>query len=584
MNARLDPGAVPVAEQAAAAPAQPVLQIEGLDIRLPVGADRALAVQGASLTLQPGQTLCVVGESGSGKSMIANAIMGLLPGRRSTPGRPKGTDSPSGGQAPHSGALGGVGVVPVGGRILFQGEDLLALSEAQLRTLRGRRIGMVFQEPMTALNPVMRIGDQIAEVFDAHVALPAAEKRQRILAALADVGLPEPETLIDSYPFRLSGGQRQRVMIACAMAMEPALLICDEPTTALDVTTQAQILALIRDLQHRRGTAVLFITHDFGVVSEIADHVVVMQTGRVVEQGPVGQVLRAPQHAYTRQLIAAIPQGRARLPDAAAEDEPHVLQVQDLRKTYVTGRGLFSRGRRVEAAKGVSFTLRRGQTLGLVGESGSGKSTVGRCLVGLSPFEDGRILFKGRSLLPGASGMRQAGGKIQMVFQDPNASLNPRHRIGPAIAAGPIAQGVSKAEAQVRMHELLALVGLGAEAADRFPHEFSGGQRQRICIARALALQPELLVADEPVSALDVSVQAQVLKLFAEVRQRFQLAMVFITHDLRVAGEMCDHIAVMQRGEIVEYGATAQVLADPQHAYTRALIAAVPKLTAGSAA
>ena len=538
--------------QPAAAADAPVLAIDGLDIRLPAGADRALAVQGASLQLRAGQTLCVVGESGSGKSMIANAIMGLLPGPQ---------------------------VAPVAGRILFQGQDLLQLDEAGLRQLRGSRIGMVFQEPMTALNPVMRIGEQIGEVFDAHLRLPAAEKRQRILAALADVGLPDPALLIDSHPFRLSGGQRQRVMIACAMALEPALLICDEPTTALDVTTQAQILALIRGLQHRRGMAVLFITHDFGVVSEIADQVVVMQTGCIVEAGDVQQVLRAPRNAYTRQLIAAIPQGRARQPvgDAGA---PLVLQVQDLCKTHVTGRGLFSRGRRVEAAKDVSFDLRQGQTLGLVGESGSGKSSVGRCLVGLSPFESGRILFKGRSLLSGGPLMRQSGGKIQMVFQDPNASLNPRQKVGAAIAAGPIAQGVPVHEAQARCRELLALVGLGAEAADRWPHEFSGGQRQRICIARALAMQPELLVADEPVSALDVSVQAQVLKLFAEVRQRFQLAMVFITHDLRVAGEMCDHIAVMQRGRVVEHGPAAEVLTNPRHAYTQALINAVPRLAA----
>ncbi|SDP82699.1 peptide/nickel transport system ATP-binding protein [Paracidovorax cattleyae] len=532
----------------------PVLDIQGLDIRLPQGGDRTLAVQGASLQLLPGQTLCVVGESGSGKSMIANAIMGLLP-------------------RPH--------VEPVAGRILFDGHDLLQLSETQLRALRGRRMGMVFQEPMTALNPVMRIGEQIAEVFDAHVSLPAAEKRQRILAALADVGLPEPEVLIDSYPFRLSGGQRQRVMIACALVLEPALLICDEPTTALDVTTQAQILKLIRELQQRKGTAVLFITHDFGVVSEIADQVVVMQTGQVVESGPASAVLARPQHAYTRKLIAAIPDGRVRQPvqDRAIE---RVLQVQDLHKTYVTGGSLFRKGRRVEAARGLSFDLRLGETLGLVGESGSGKSTVGRCIVGLAPFDSGRILFRGRTLQSGEQFRQQAQGKIQMVFQDPYASLNPRHRIGAAIAQGPIAQGLPRDQAMARAMELLELVGLKPDAADRFPHEFSGGQRQRIGIARALAMEPQLLVADEPVSALDVSVQAQVLKLFAEVRERFQLAMVFITHDLRVAGEMCDHIAVMQRGEIVEYGETAKVLADPQHAYTRTLIEAQPRLSAAA--
>ncbi len=529
----------------------PVLEIEGLDIRLPAGADRALAVQGASLQLMPGQTLCVVGESGSGKSMIANAIMGLLP-------------------RPH--------VEPVAGRILLDGQDLLQLNEQQLRTLRGRRMGMVFQEPMAALNPVMRIGEQIAEVFDAHVRLPAAEKRQRILAALADVGLPDPELLIDSYPFRLSGGQRQRVVIACALVMEPALLICDEPTTALDVTTQAQILKLIRELQQRKGTAVLFITHDFGVVSEIADHVVVMQTGQIVEAGPAAAVLARPQHAYTRKLIGAIPQGR--MPERATERDAHrVLQVENLRKTYVTGGSLLRKGRRVEAARDLTFDLRRGETLGLVGESGSGKSTVGRCIVGLTPFDSGRVLFQGRALQSGAQFRAQSQGKIQMVFQDPYASLNPRHRIGAAIAQGPIAQGLPKDQAMARAIELLQLVGLGPEAANRFPHEFSGGQRQRIGIARALAMEPQLLVADEPVSALDVSVQAQVLKLFAEVRQRFQLAMVFITHDLRVAGEMCDHIAVMQRGQIVEYGETAKVLANPQHAYTRTLIEAQPRLT-----
>jgi peptide/nickel transport system ATP-binding protein len=531
-------------------PVQPVLEVVDLSICLPSGADRALAVEGASLSVLPGQTLCVVGESGSGKSMIANSVMGLLP-------------------QPH--------VRPVGGKVLFEGIDLLALTEPQMRELRGRRIGMVFQEPMTALNPVMRIGEQIGEVFDAHMNVPTDEKRKRILAALADVGLPEPELLIDAYPFRLSGGQRQRVMIACALILEPVLLICDEPTTALDVTTQAQILKLVRELQQRRGTAVLFITHDFGVVSEIADQVVVMQTGKVVEAGPARDVLQAPQHPYTRKLIDAIPTGTATR-GPSTSDAPFVLQVQDLCKTYRSGNGLFKRGRAVQAAKDISFDLRRGETLGVVGESGSGKSSVGRCLVGLAPFDSGRVIFNGRNLAQGGNFRAAAAGKIQMVFQDPYASLNPRHRVGAAIAGGPIAQGVSKAEAMARTMALLKLVGLGADAAERYPHEFSGGQRQRIGIARALAMQPSLLVADEPVSALDVSVQAQVLELFAQVREEFQLAMVFITHDLRVAGQMCDHIAVMQRGVVVEYGETAKVLGDPQHAYTRKLIDAVPRL------
>nr|WP_312990354.1 ABC transporter ATP-binding protein [Comamonas koreensis] len=528
---------------------EPVLTVLGLDIRLPLGADRALAVTQANLQILPGQTLCVVGESGSGKSMIANAIMGLLP-------RPK--------------------VEPVAGEILFDGKDLLSLSEDQLRELRGSRMAMVFQEPMTALNPVMRIGDQMAEALDAHLQLPAADKRRRIIAALTDVGLPEPERLIDAYPFRLSGGQRQRVMIAIAMLLEPSLLIADEPTTALDVTTQAQILQLMRALQKKRGMAMLFITHDFGVVAEIADHVVVMQTGVVVEAGPAGQVLRNPQHAYTKKLLAAIPHGNVR--ETQASTAQPVLQVKDLCKVYRTGGGFLRPAREVVAAERISFELGRAQTLGVVGESGSGKSSLGRCIVGLAPFDSGDILFNGQRLSSGAALRRQAKGKIQMVFQDPYASLNPRHKIGAAIASGPIAQGVPKAEALRRTMELLELVGLGPEAAERYPHEFSGGQRQRIGIARALAMEPSLLVADEPVSALDVSVQAQVLKLFAEVRERFQLSMVFITHDLRVAGQMCDHLAVMQRGRIVEYGPTAQVLGNPQHPYTQTLIDAIPSL------
>ena len=527
----------------------PVLTINGLDIRLPPGADRDLAVTNANLHILPGQTICVVGESGSGKSMIANAIMGLLP-------------------RPH--------VEPVAGEIDFEGRNLLELNEEQLRELRGRRMAMIFQEPMTALNPVMRIGDQMAEALDAHLQLDASEKKRRILAALTDVGLPEPERLVDTYPFRLSGGQRQRVMIAIAMLLEPSLLIADEPTTALDVTTQAQILQLMRELQQKRGMAMLFITHDFGVVAEIADHVVVMQTGLVVESGPAVQVLQQPRHTYTQKLLSAIPHGRVR--NTEVSEEPPILEVSGLCKTYRVGGGLLRPAREVVAADHISFNLARGQTLGVVGESGSGKSSLGRCLVGLAPFESGEIVFDAQNMGSGAELRRHARGRIQMVFQDPYASLNPRQKIGAAIASGPIAQGVPKSEANKRTMELLELVGLGPEAAERYPHEFSGGQRQRIGIARALALEPTLLVADEPVSALDVSVQAQVLKLFTEVRQRFALSMVFITHDLRVAGQMCDHLAVMQRGRIVEYGPTAQVLNAPQHDYTQSLINAIPSL------
>jgi peptide/nickel transport system ATP-binding protein len=532
--------------------ARQVLSINNLNITLPRGADRPFAVEGASLTLLQGRTLCIVGESGSGKSTIADAVMGLLP-------------------VPH--------VAPAGGEICFFGKDLLKLSETEMRRLRGNRIGMVFQEPMTALNPIMRIGDQLEELIDAHLTLSEAEKRRRILAALADVHLPEPERLLQSYPFRLSGGQRQRVVIAIALLLEPDLLIADEPTTALDMTTQVQILRLIRELQQRRNTAVLFITHDFGVVSEIADDVVVMQNGKIVESGPKAEVLTAPKSAYTRKLIAAIPHGTPR--NVGATREKIVLEVRDLHVTYAAPGGFFSKGRTVQAVRGVSFELRRGETLGIVGESGSGKSTVGRCVSGLIKASAGEILFRGEPLPKGSAFRKNVRGKIQMIFQDPNASLNPRHRIGDSIAAGPIAQGVSRPEALERARSLLQFVGLNAEAANRFPHEFSGGQRQRVGIARALAMEPELIVADEPVSALDVSVQAQVLELFADVRERFNLAIVFITHDLRVAGQMCDRIAVMQRGEVVEHGETAQLFANPQHPYTRSLIDAVPKLLVG---
>ena len=525
-----------------------VLQVQGLSIRLPAGADRALAVEGVSFSLSAGQTLCLVGESGSGKSMVASALMGLLP-------KPQ--------------------VAPVAGRIMFEGHDLLMLGETELRTLRGQRIGMVFQEPMTSLNPVMRIGEQIGEVLDAHCPLPAAQRQARILSALADVGLPEPELIAQSFPFRLSGGQRQRVMIAAALVLEPVLLIADEPTTALDVTTQAQILELMRELQRRKGMALLFITHDFGVVAEIADQVVVMRFGQVVESGPAQAVLRAPQHAYTQALIAAIPHGRAR--KSSAFEAAPLLKVQGLCKTYRTAGSLLRRGREVPAAQNLNFTLFQGETLGIVGESGSGKSTLGRLLTGLMARDSGQIQFEGREL---AAELRHRPAsersRIQMVFQDPYASLNPRHTVGAAIACGPLAQGQHRHEVNTLVLELLNKVGLGPDAAERYPHEFSGGQRQRVAIARALALRPQLLVADEPVSALDVSVQAQVLELFEQLRREFQLSMVFITHDLRVAAQMCDRIAVMHKGSMVEIGNTASVLGRPQHAYTRELIAAAP--------
>jgi peptide/nickel transport system ATP-binding protein len=528
--------------------AEPVVAVRGLTIALPEGADRATAVTDVAFDLMPGQILCIVGESGSGKSMSALALMGLLP------------------QATR----------PVAGRILFEGRDLLKLSEAEWRNVRGRRIAMVFQEPMTALNPVMRVGDQIAEMFEAHGLFTPAARRTRAVALAREVGLPDPERIVRSYPHQLSGGQRQRVMIAMALALEPALLVADEPTTALDVTTQAQILQLIRSLQRRRGMSVLFITHDFGVVADIADHVVVLQRGSIAETGTADAVLRQPQHPYTQSLLAAVPSLAP--PDRPARaDEPVALAAVGLNKTYGIKQGFFGSSRAVAAAKDISFEVRRGETLGLVGESGSGKSTVARLAIRLIDPDQGTIRL-GRldyTALPRRE-LREQRRRIQMVFQDPFASLNPRRKVGAIIASGPIAHGTPASVAHERARELLRLVGLDPGAAGRYPDAFSGGQRQRIAIARALALEPDVIVADEAVSALDVSVQAQVLKLLDDLKVRLKLAMLFITHDLRVAAQICDRIAVMQRGEIVEMRETAELFRSPQHPYTRSLLAAVP--------
>jgi peptide/nickel transport system ATP-binding protein len=526
----------------------PLLEIRGLTIDLPQQAERRHAVEGVSLELWRNEILCVVGESGSGKTMMARSIMGLLPAR----------------------------VRVSGGAIGFEGEDLARVSGVRLRQIRGGRISMIFQEPMTALNPVMTIRDQIDEVIAVHTNLPRRERLKRILDILDDVRLPEPEHILRAYPHELSGGQRQRAMIAMALVLKPAMIIADEPTTALDVTTQAQILKLIRELQAEHGTGVLFVTHDFGVVAEIADRVAVMQHGRLVEYDAAERVLNRPRHPYTRSLIGAVP---SLVPHSRTHAQgPTILEVHGLDKAYRSGGGLFGRGGRVmHAAKSVGFAIRRGETLGLVGESGSGKTTVARCVVRLIEADGGRILLDGIDLRAlSKRAMRPYRKRVQMVFQDPFGSLNPRLKVGGLVAQGPIVQGTRPAAALARAHELLQLVGLDPRAADRYAHEFSGGQRQRIGIARALALDPELLVADEPVSALDVSVQAQVLALLADIRARFNLTMLFITHDLRVAAQVCDAIAVMRAGEIVECGPTRAIFGDPKHPYTRELIDAVP--------
>ncbi len=518
------------------------LQVEGLTVRLPRGADRENAIENVSLSVASGEILCVVGESGSGKSVTASAVMGLL--------------------AP--------GLSIAHGRMLLAGEDLCALSPDAWRSIRGRRIAMVFQEPMTALNPLMSVGAQIGEMWRVHLGLDAAEVQRRALAALREVNLPDPEGALRAFPHELSGGQRQRVMIAMALALEPEVLICDEPTTALDVTTQAQVLALIKDLQKRHGTAVLFITHDFGVVAEIADRVAVMRLGEVVEEGTAREVLTNPQHDYTRALLAAVPGLHA--PEPRALSPETVLEVRGLTKTYAS-RGLFRRRKPVRALDGVSVALKRGSTLAVVGESGSGKSTLARCVVGLLGSDGGEVVIGGAPL---PTARRDAARLVQMVFQDPYASLNPRRRVGAQVAQGPIATGVSAAAAQADARHLFTMVGLEADAVDRFPHEFSGGQRQRIGIARALAMKPEVLVADEPVSALDVSVQAQVLALLRDLQDRLGLSILFITHDLRVAAQLCDEVAVMRNGVVEEAGPIQAVFAAPRSDYTRSLIEAIP--------
>jgi peptide/nickel transport system ATP-binding protein len=508
-----------------------VLELEKLTIALPAGADRANAVSDVDLALRAGKVTCLIGESGSGKSLVARSILGLLPG-------------------PH--------VRVGGGRILFEGQDLAVVPRERMRAIRGAKIGMIFQEPMTALNPLHTIGRQLDEVLRIHTPLGKAARRARVLELIESVHLPDPTRIIRSYPHQLSGGQRQRAMIAMALLLNPHLLIADEPTTALDVTTQAQILYLIRELQREHGTSVLFITHDFGVVADIADEVAVLQRGTLVERGTAAAVLGAPSHPYTKALIAAVPKF---MPPA-----PRPANTQP-----------FIGGRVTRALTGVTVELRRGETLGLVGESGSGKSTLARAITRLLPIDGGEILLDGTNIAQfSRRELRPVRKRVQMVFQDPYASLDPRQRVIDIIAEGPIIHGTPTAKARQEAQALLGLVGLDPSAAQRFPHEFSGGQRQRIGIARALALHPEVLVADEPVSALDVSVQAQVLALLADIKTRLHLSMLFVTHDLRVALQVCDRIAVMKQGEVVEVAPTAEIFFNPQHAYTKALFAAVP--------
>lgn len=519
----------------------PLLEVKDLTVRF----GDTVVVDRVSFTIAPGEKFALVGESGSGKTVSSLAVMQLNQDARYE------------------------------GSILLDGQDVLKKNERQMQQVRGNDVAMIFQEPMTALNPLFTIGNQIAEVLMLHEGLNARDAATRAVALLEKTGIPEPARRALSYPHELSGGQRQRAMIAMALACKPKLLIADEPTTALDVTIQAQILQLIRSLQQEMQMGVIFITHDMGVVAEIADRVAVMRHGRLVETGPLQDVLRKPTMEYTRNLLSAVPSlvPRAPRPDTT---EPVVLEANELSKIY-RERSLYGKAREVAAASNVTLTLRKGRTLGIVGESGSGKSTVARCIVRLIDPTSGGVRLAGREISDLSRRLLQPHRqKIQIIFQDPYRSLNPRVTVGESIAEGPINYGMPRKDALARARELLELVHLPPDAISRYPHQFSGGQRQRIAIARALALDPDVLVADEAVSALDVSVQAQVLNLLDEIQRRLGIALLFITHDLRVAAQICDDVAVMQHGRVVEQGPAAEVLTNPQQAYTRALLEAAP--------
>ncbi len=532
------------------------------------------AVKGISFAIAERSTVALVGESGSGKSVTALAIMGLLPRENAT--------------------------VRAASRIDYLGRSLLQATNRDLQALRGAEISMIFQEPMTSLNPVFTVGFQIAEALRQHRALPASQARLRALQLLGEVGLAEPQARLGAYPFQLSGGEQQRVMIAMAIACEPKLLIADEPTTALDVTIQRQILELIAGLQARRRMSVLFITHDLSLVGEIADEVVVMRDGEIREQGRAVGIFSAPQDAYTRALLACRPPlshrprrlpvidgflkgapggaGLEERPRGLRGDEPVILEARGLAKSFYFREGLFGR-RELKAVKGASFKVAKGKTLGVVGESGSGKTTVGLLLMRLHKASGGEVLFEGRDLLPmPPKAAYSYKRRIQIVFQNPYASLNPRFTVGQILMEPMQIHGVGSGEAERRALslELLDKVGLAADSFAKYPHEFSGGQRQRIAIARALTLRPEVLICDESVSALDVSVQAQLLNLLQDLQDEYAMSYLFISHDLAVVRYMADEVMVMKDGEIVEIAGPDEIYSDPKHPYTRLLLSSMP--------
>ncbi|MEO8857589.1 MAG: ABC transporter ATP-binding protein [Burkholderiaceae bacterium] len=555
--------------------AAPVLSVRGLSTSLWTQGSWRPVVQDVTFEIAPGETLALVGESGSGKSITALSIMRLLPQESSR----------------------------IEGSVLLSGTELLQQSEPQLQRIRGNQVAMIFQEPMTSLNPSMTVGHQIAEGLRWHRELSARAATAQALRLMEKVQIPAARSRLHDYPHQFSGGMRQRVMIAMALACGPKLLIADEPTTALDVTIQAEILSLIQLLQQDEQTAVLFITHDMGVVAQIAERMIVMRHGQAVETGRTQDVFRQARHPYTRALLAAVPRlgsmagmqhptpfpevdpdsgaSKAAQPsqDTVARDAGPAMSVQHLSTHFDLRPGLFGRlAGRVQAVEDVSFDVWPGETLAIVGESGSGKSTIARSIVRLVKAQDGKVIVAGKNILTQRGvALRSARRDIQMVFQDPFASLDPRMRVGEAIAEPLVAHGIGNSDSIARkVAQLLSRVGLEPTMAARFPHEFSGGQRQRICIARALALEPQLIIADEAVSALDVSVKAQIINLMLELQSSMKIAYLFISHDMAVVERVSHRVAVMYRGQIVEMGPRAVVFDDPQHPYTRRLIAAVP--------
>ena len=521
-----------------------LLNVDNLSVSFVTRNGTNKAVDNVSFSVEERQITAIIGESGSGKSVSCYAMLGLVP---NPPGR---IDS---------------------GTALFQGQDLLALSEAELRAIRGRDIAMIFQDPMTCLNPFMKIGDQLIEPLTLHKGLAKAPARAQAVALLDEVGIRDPQVAMNAFPHEFSGGMRQRVMIAMALINEPKLLIADEPTTALDVTIQAQILKLIAELQTKRDIGVLFISHDLAVVSDIADQIVVMEKGKVVESGQPKAIFDNPQHPYTQKLLAAIPSGQ-KAADTVVPDP--LIHIENLRTWFTPTAG----AEPVKAVDDVSLEIHRGEVLGLVGESGSGKSTLGRSILRLVPITSGQITFEGTELsaLEGRT-LKQFRHRMQMIFQDPYASLNPRMTVYDTLAEPLLLHGlVNKAGLDQAIRELMDNVGLARAFVRKYPHEFSGGQRQRIAIGRALATRPEFIVADEPVSALDVTIQAQILDLLADLTKEYGLTMLFISHDLAVIRQIADRIAVMYHGKLVEEGSTAQVFETPREDYTRSLLAAIP--------